>query len=645
MSSTPRALAFARRFAPFWMIWLLIFLLPASRQPLQFQLFGSPFTPNSNPPWAVDERFDSRFDSFALVERSPGDLNARIWRFSQMSQGKNAGFDKMGEQNRRNYRPEELIAEAEAIQTEFKGEKWLGALSMRVFRAQLSGNKSALPPQQALEALESAARLEPDNAFYPLIEAEFWRRQHDFPAMWRALNRAATRKTLDTHDLKWARAIVKAHDAARPLILEEREALWRDNLDSNWVSPPDWPTFLAHEARKSQKSGDHRRAIKIGVLLGSIGDLMQRTPNTRAMAVSGHDWKANANSLIWRSYPPNIKLTPATWARNFSSYAAAHGRPDVSLLTRKWKARQKQLYALSIYSPNSGPTAPVSKPPKDALYRAGLHRNASAFVGVHLLFVAAFWLLVNLVLWRGIGAPSSAKDRIIPALSMALLGLSMALWSWQQIEILDAARWTPGKEKYFFAVGSVAVVAFFGAPFLLAVWAAGMTLWRHKTEFFKPARIETELRLSPRDVTILKSGPAIFCIAALLFTLGFWLSYLLLVAFDIPNFDLLAWLPDDGRVTQWSLPIPTEMLAAPIIYCLFLDFLGFLVWFNKWRYYAGKESRPLTHGGLRAWKESLGVYLVFGSAIYLGVALLAWPVRTQATRELEHRMVRGELPP
>lgn len=644
MSPLSRFLGFARRFAPFWLVWLVIAALPASREPLRLQLWGSPLTPRLNPPWREDLRPDSRFDAFAAAARNSGDLNARVWRFGQMLESKSGGFDERGEQNGRSYRPGELKREARAIRDAFPEQPWLSLLPVRALNfpwAQWRELRQKLPDDRAAEVVSvvrEAARLEPGNAFYALLEADVWWQNHNSNAMWRALNRAAGCRTFDTHSLEWARATVRAHHAARPLLLEEREALWRTYRAGNWGQSADWPQILTNDLWRARKEGDSRRLIAVGTMLAHLGDLMQRGTNTRETAQRGAAWKLAAWNLV-----PRPKTQRDGGSKDFESYAAAHGRPDVAALTRKWQARQSQLHRLSLYVPGAAPAPPA--PPKDAFVRVEEWRNAGLVVGVHLLWVAAMWVFVAGILWRGVGAPASRADRTVPALTLAALATGGALWAWRQFEWLDAMRWTPTKTSYQVAVATVAAVAFVGPPFLLAVWAAAATMWQHRREFLKPARIETELRLSPGQVIILRSGPTIVCAAALVFTLVFWALYLGLVALNVLSVDLLGWLPNSGKGTPSSLSMPTEALFAPILYLLLIDLVAWLVWFNKWRYYAGKESRPLTHGGLRRWKEMLGVYLVLGSAVFLGVSLAGWPHRAQAARELETRMTRGELPP
>lgn len=655
MSPFPRALAFARRFAPFWLVWLLILALPASREPLKLQLLGSALSPRLSPPWREDAPLDPRFDPFALVKARPRDLNARLWRYCLMLQGQAAGFDKDGERNRAIYAPRVLMSEAKAIGAAFPTQRWLVSLPLRAFvaptptprKARKEGETQA---QLSLAILQNAAKTEPNNAFYPLYEARIWRRRGDTGAMWRALHRADGCRVFETHDLEWARAIVAAHESVRPLLLEEREVLWRQNSMARWPEIDEWNVFMTNDLWRARKSGDFRRLIVVGALMAHLGDLMQRQPNTLETAVKGGELKGAAWNLVGKipAWKPKTRLrrTRISNPKVFALSAAHHGRPDVARLVPAWAARQSQIRQLDPRL-DYAPVTPRNR--RDAFWRAGFWRGAGTFIGAQLVFVAALWLMLNTFLWRGIGAPSTRRERAFAPLFFCAASAAMAGWCWAQIEQISAAiatRWTAGLENYAIAVASVALLAFFGAPFLLAVESAALALWQHRAQFLMPARIETELRLSRRDAVLLQSGATILCAASLVASLGLWLLFLSLVASGVTTIDPFGWLSGAPPSAKgWSVgPLPATSLLAALVYCLGLNFLGWVLWMVKWRFFSGPKLRALTHGGLRRWKEALGVYLVVGSALYFGVALWGWHPRAVAARELETRMTRGELP-
>lgn len=614
----------------------MIVALPASREVLRMHLLGSSLTRRLNPSWREDLNAAREFDGFAFAKAHPRDFKARVWRYALMREGRAAGFSEDGTPNQKTYKPEELLREARAIRGDFKGEKWFQSVILRLQLA-APGNISAKigkeKAQYQAALLRQAALAEPGNAYYPLLEANLWRRRGNTGAMWRALNRAAGCSTLDTHEQEWAVTLVEAHEAVRPLILEERETLWRNYIDANWQELADWPPFLTNDTFSARKNGDHRRVLAVGALMARIGDLMQRGKNTRAMALRGAAWKTAA----WNLAPRPSKRYPIL-AADFARYARSHGRADVAARVPVWAARQRQLSFLSAY-PSYSRFTPEAR--RDALWHAGLWRDAGAFVGAHLIFVAACWLVVNLFLWRAVGAVSPLRSRVIPALLMAIFSAALGWWATKQIDILLSTPWTTRRRSNFeIPLASLALLAAIGAPFLLAVWTAAATLWRHKTQFLKPARVETELRLTPGQTAILKSGATILCTFSLLATLFFWLLWIGLSLGGVTTLDPFGWLSNVKSIG----PQPVDILTAPLVYCLFLDLIALVLWFLKWRYFSGAESRALTHGGLCSWKETLGFYLVFGSAIYLGVALVGWPARAQASRELETCIMRGELP-
>ncbi len=695
-----RALAFLRRFAPFWAIWLLVLAIPATREMWRLHFVGSPLVRLYDQPWRQSFGRGKEFNGFRIARQKPRDLGAQLWSFSLLLRGASEVEEEFDStiQNRNLYNyysgdpngsnaqgAKRLLREAKSLQNAFPEQGWLRALPVRVLASEIDGlcdvkpkiaarfaapSQSALSPKRALELAQitrNAARFEPRNAYYALVEAEIWRRGHNPKAMWNALGRAAKGQVFDTHELEFARAVVGAYETVRPLLLEERDELWRACIDSEARGYASWPSFFRRESRIARKVGDHARNLQIAAIVGGVGDLMQRGNNTRTTAVIGAWWK----SSVWAVTPrPNLRRAArrAWWKRrteHFASYASAHGRRDLALLAPKWAARQRKLIHLeretyyyggsgSVFSPAYSGYGPVMRPsPRDALARAGKWRNAGVFLALHGGFLALFWLASNLFLWRGAGAASATKTRFWPAFWVAAGTLALALWVWRQAEIFDAAAWntisSTQRGRLEGSVASVGVLAFFGAPFLLALVCAVLTMRTHRAQFFKSARIETELRLIPRDAALLKSGVATLALLAVASTFTVWLLWLVFAAFDVKTIDPFArwprsW-PSAARSDAWDLSFSSEMVFAPLFYCLFLDFLCWLGWFFKWRYYSGPDSRVLTHGGLRRWKESLGVYLVIVSALYLGVALGSWPDRAAAARELEVKMARGELPP
>lgn len=654
LALSKRLTAFALRFWPLWSVWLLIGALPVSREVFGLHFLGSPLVSLYDQPWRKSFGRGQEFDGFRAAKTQPRDLNARLWRFSLMMQGLGEDFDQ------KSYNSQYLLREAEAIGRAFPSEKWLVVLPVRVVASRMEqlfeGGRNNRPllamarTRQLMPAVQKAARLEPNNAFYPFVEAQLWRETHNQTAMWEALKRASGCREFDAHTGEIAHRTVAAHEAIRPLILEEKEGLWREHnhapLEANYWdrNTGNWVSYFAKVAHASRKQGDHRRVIEIGAMMARIGDLMQRGKNTTGTARVGNNWK----NAVW-NFAPRSKAQQRALRRRgggyqtqssaFARYAASHGRKDVAALVPKWAARQRELRYLD--NSNYGVARLL---PRDALWRAGWWRDAGALVGMHLLFVAAFWLVANLFLWRAVGAPSTSRARALPAFFWVILAAALAWWTWLQFESYDPSVWNMAQVFRQIAAGSVGVFAFFAAPFALALWCAATTISKHKSRFSQPTRLQTELRLYPVESGLLKAGATTLCALAIAATFALWAAYLLLVLRGTRSFDLTAWLPDAANGATLSFPLPTEALFAPLFYCLLLDAICFVLWFAKWRWFGGRENRAVTHGGLRFWKESLGLYVVFASLIYLGTTLAAWPSRVAAHRELELRLTRGELP-
>lgn len=642
-------------------MWLLIFVIPVSREVAGLHFLGSPLVRLYDQPWRKSFGRGSEFNGFRAARKNPHDLNARLWRLSLMKKGLDEDFDQ------KPYKPQELLREAEAIVRAFPQEKWLAALPVHVIVTKnwfhSGGKRSALPPmpqaqvraeaRQLMAIVQRGARLEPNNAFYPFIEAALWRRiPHQSSDVWGALNRASQCREFDAHNLEIASRIVAAHEAIRPLILEEKEGLWREHnhspleTDEYWVRDAGgWEFYFAESIRDFRKQGDHRSIIERGALMARLGDLMQRGKNTTGTARTGNNWK----NAVWR-LAPRPKAQSRTARRGpyprqiqsseFARYAALHERNDVSARVPSWAARQREL---SRYTREAYMQSPRSVP-RDSWWRAGWWRDAGALVALHGAFIAVFWLAANLFLWRGVGAPSASRARALPALFWLIIAVGLAWWTWRQFENTDSSTWTVAQAMRQFAAGSVGAFAFFAAPFALALWCAWATIAKNRGRFSFPARLQTEMRLFPIENGLLRAGATTLCALAIAATFAFWAALAFVLWNGIRSFDLTGWLPDAANGASLSYPIQSELLIAPLFYCLLLDAICFVLWFVKWRWFSGTESRALTHSGLRFWKESLGVYVVLVSLIYLGAALSSWPARAAAHRELELRLTRGELP-
>lgn len=633
MFTPQRFLAFLGRFWPLWAVWLVVAVVPATREVLRLHTVGSPLVSLYEQPWRLSFGRGLEFDAFKRVKAHPHDLNARLWRFKQWIYGMDEDSDS------KTYSSKSLLREANAIRHEFPSERWLVALPVMVIDLRMNGWNSLQPtygnlplvPAKLARELTAytrlGARLEPQNAYYPFIEAKLGRLSRNEASVWENLNRAARCTVYDSHELEFANGIIAAHEAIHPLCFEEKDSIWKQHYQSaSSGNDNGLLNLLSEQGAVAHSRGDHRRCIAIGALLARVGDLLQRGKNNNSIAAYGSQLK----SAAWRLQSVG-KRQPRAYARGFADYAAAHGRADVARMVPGWAQRQREI-------------ASFQQGTQHAMEAAGWWRDAGGMVLLNALYVAAFWLAANLFLWGGQGPPSSLRERVWPAVLVACFTVSIAWWPVRFFQNVNYGRWSPVLMSHEIAAGCIAMLAFFGPPFLMAVLCAAATLWSQKRQFLRTGRIEQELQLGRAENTLLKSGAGILCTVSLIGSFGCWVAWLVLLKSGVRTFDPLGWLPDDGKIFPLSRPVPPEAMAVPLGYFLVLNLVGFLLWFIKWRYFCGAENRPLTHAGLRRWKEALGVYVVLVSVVYLGVGLCGWPSRAAANRELESRMRFGELP-
>ncbi|RYX84731.1 hypothetical protein EON83_08850 [bacterium] len=327
-----------------------------------------------------------------------------------------------------------------------------------------------------------------------------------------------------------------------------------------------------------------------------------------------------------------MKRTTRTGATTFATRVRQLGLPDLAreaLATQQefsardtlyTKADAHQYYVLSGLRGLREQRGANALTPKLALTSATMCLGiATTFV-----FLCPVWMFLNIWLARGVGAPSSHPSRWWPALVLTIvLGLPL-LWNFQHIGSSTSA-WNQLLMESPFIFAATLVV-------LLALWCVTLTVYFRRSELVSPENERWHTHFLSRDfrpwIEPLLLGASV-----------------LIVAFASAVLFYFMQVPGTG-----SAPLPLSSIGiftvenavgALAIYGIGAGFIAFLILLFNWRWPL-KSVRPVTHGGLRWWKESIGASICVLAWMYLGVALMAWPARNQAKQMIEERWQMGD---
>ena len=633
---------FVGRFWPLWTIWAIIWLTPISHGVAHRHLFGSIYEANS----AVSLRDFWREiagnwneeieDPLPAAQTHPRDLDLALWEnvwnsqsFYGRGRSNNATPDLDGLIKKF---PDQIIAYAPALQNELQIHDWNGVHIVIMGESDDS---------QLRATARRAHQLEPNNAAWLVAQALSASRRGDFAETLKLLQSAANCPFYDDKTLEIARRVLGAHARYGALEDYEKRAIFDKIRASNGGG---WETirFFGNRAAVLRTSGKTQQALQWSAAMAKIGALMQRDPNSPATIYDGREWQFQA----WNLGAPRKRGNKTSASELFARYATQQGRADLAATTRAQAKRVNEINQLIASSANNDWD-------EEFWLRAdnlGDYLSLGEIGGFCLIcagiYLFGWWLTVNLFSWRAGGVASSSAARVGLALVVVvplLLAATASLW----FSIFADQRLNGALNPRFLAYengfGSLGVFSFVSAPFVLALIIALVILRRHRRDFDLPPRVHTEMALPIWARALLRWFLPLGVIGTLLCLIGGWALWILASWNGWLTVDLLAWLPPDRNGKISSLMWDMQDNPVPFIYGIFMGVVCLLAWFSKWRWATAKHLRPLTHGALRWWKESLGASIVVLSWAYLLVALLSWPVRQQADARLNRVLQSGEL--
>lgn len=395
------------------------------------------------------------------------------------------------------------------------------------------------------------------------------------------------------------------------------------------------PFVISFHPSPSLENLSLRQRMELGLSIAHIGVLIDEAKQT--INISGPQrpsmpWLLNGLSLdvvpapVFSSLPPrppggnSISLPgiASTSALDFGVRAQKHGFGDLAGEARGLQARKDKQDALwNIASARQfdvlcGAGMPVSFYGVDTLLPRWAFESAARcfMLASGIWSLALGWMFLNIFLLRGRGAASSKSARWWPALGCVA-----------PVVVFGC----------FFGSGFANIAGFGGAILigsLLSLWCATNSARRHRAALEEAAFDRWNTSLLPPRLAVWSAPCALWAGVAVVL-LG------ALIALSTPFFTFGTAFTSLGPVTQ-NIIGRWIMLYGEASFTLAL-----LFWLGSWRF-GWKLVRPLAHGALRWWKETLGASICVLLWLYLGLALAAWPARAQAKRMLEQRWEMGD---
>jgi hypothetical protein len=191
-------------------------------------------------------------------------------------------------------------------------------------------------------------------------------------------------------------------------------------------------------------------------------------------------------------------------------------------------------------------------------------------------------------------------------------------------------------------IAIMGVVLWMLCPFLfgaLFVWAVTVRrVWKKKQALkHEPPRFDDESARHFNPPDHLEMAMTLCTSLTVLAALGCWCA-----AF-------VAWML---KSRSWTLPFTLSPLDTPyilpepqilfLVFACLLSLAIYIGWIVKWRWFAPLALRPLLHGALRWYRQTLSIFMIVSSVFYLLFSLTSLGSRHEAEAQLDDYLRHGD---
>lgn len=618
----------------FWAAWLLVFLLPITSHEARLHFLGSHFFPQ-----IYDLPWQKRWMA-PQTASTPGltPLERAIWlrvrgNYTDLYYG-------YGSRSNPSSTPGGQLLKS------FPKEGWLRALALQ----QSLGWSSLAKQSDLIKWARTGERLDPQNAFFPLMLAKMYGDNGRKKERAAALQRAANGTRFDNGLLKLkSLSLSAAHKAGVETWSEEWHAWSRSSYygsaSTNQIDALlNQLSALSRQdiaAARNTKSPDHlRAALKRSNELMRVSLLLQSSPADASLWRCGEKWVRAA----WRisRTPQQYQAFPEPTAQEFIAFAKTQKSEPNVRLAQKCAAR------IQLLAPHLRPTnlsdETVIFSPVEMFWAQVANPFGFGVLGFEA-YLIGWWWLISMFLWRASGQESQRSTRLLPAsliigATIAMFtGLTLLVMNWVNTPTFTRRGPPPGQLEVAAACG---LFAFFAPPLLLALWCALRTQLKNRDALAFPARQQIEMNLSPLDTFVLTRATGLSALSLLGLCVSFSLLWGVLNWNKLTGYDWLRFIwPSistravDPHLTSFESPV------MPIYGALCAMTLS-LVWLISWRYSTEPKRRPIFHDGLRAWKETLGCAITLTAWVYLVLMIVCHFSGNAFSERLDTAAKRGE---
>ena len=533
---------------------------------------------------------------------------------------------------------------------------------------------------EAAQIARAGAQLDPDNAYWPWMEAAFAFVANRDDAALQAFERAGNCARYDDYIHATLNARLKFWESVSSPSWDQKVALWAGTLYSHLGPMREAASLATERAMTLRKSGDNARAFALESDVLQVARLLHQQTDALFVGLVAEDI-ANKSLEEFTGIAATkgsvtaleMQVHSVQLADNWASLARQNGRNQLAARADWLRAPSvRTLYSHSIGNDDW------------MMELIGMRAPWGIFAVIAPLVLLALGLTIaaGALLWSaGIWIPFRG---IAPTRGQAVMCSNFSFWLLiGVVAVAVAVGWRSHGILFDFGAGSFAILAFglVGAAavcWLLPIWFLHLKA-RRKATFYRPAASRPLLRSwnNARKISWISFG------FALLLTIsngrGLWDG----TWFQLSNSALLAditlalalvtefarWLKAGWRLGFIARPNAPKSAATGRARWVPLGLwllCGALLSVPATNFFAGvplaESLFPLALAGLAAlgalwasWRlssdhfwwqlarRSAGILVVAASALFLLLAIASWPLQIELNRNLDRRIQIGEI--